>query len=277
MPTSVLVVDHPAWETVGGTASRIMRSPTGTWLATWGKTGLSLSCLDGSEDTKPQSDEITAAELPEATDCNLAAALADLGTVVRLPNPSLWDAITTAVLRQVVRAAQARALYHRWCAAYGTGYDTPVGRLAVVPGPESVLALSEEAFKAVGAAFHRTALQAAAAAYLEGNTAWSALDPAHLVDALDTIPRIGPWTASAATADFTGDFSVYPHGDLAVRTWAKRAAPDVAWPTTDKAFCDVWTRTAENARQLHALTLLTLAWGSNASSEPREGAEHQRQ
>ena len=51
-----------------------------------------------------------------------------------------------------------------------------------------------------------------------------------LVQELQRIPRIGPWTAGAAVADYSNDFTYYPYADLAVRTWAKRAAPSYPWP-----------------------------------------------
>lgn len=210
-------------------------------------------------------------QLPKTLPATLQSALSGLGAVVRLPNPSLWDAITTAVLRQVVRAAQARALYRRWCTAYGT-LDTPSGPVALAPAPEVVLGLPDDAFRQIGAAFHRTTLQAAAAAYLLNADAWRALDADDLVKALDDIPRVGPWTASAAAADFTGDFSVYPHGDLAVRTWARRAAPDAPLPDDARSFAAAWQRFAPDRAQLHALTLFTLAWGIHARTAEHDGA-----
>src|SRR5918999_1849116 len=45
----------------------------------------------------------------------LAAALTDLGTVIRFRTGNLWEAIGAAVIRQVVRAGQANTLYHRFC------------------------------------------------------------------------------------------------------------------------------------------------------------------
>jgi DNA-3-methyladenine glycosylase II len=139
-----------------------------------------------------------------------------------------------------------------------------------------VLTLPDEAFRAIGAAFHRTALQAAATAYQEHAEEWKGLAPDDLVKALDDIPRVGPWTASAATADFTGDFSVYPHGDLAVRTWARRAAPDAALPDDERAFAAAWQRSAPDRPQLHALTLFTLAWGTHARTAEHDGAPADR-
>ncbi|MDH6113301.1 3-methyladenine DNA glycosylase/8-oxoguanine DNA glycosylase [Kitasatospora sp. MAP12-15] len=272
MAPTALVTDHPAWQQQpDGSHTRLMASLSGVWLARWTDNGLAVSCIDGSEESKPHVTEVTADQLPPRANPELTAALAELGIVQRLANPSLWDAVTTAILRQVVRAGQARILYRRWCATYGRTYVTEAGTLTVAPDPQTVLTLDEAEFKTVGALFHRTALLATATAYLEHADAWSALDPTALANALDAVPRIGPWTAAAAASDFTGDFSIYPHGDLAVRTWADRAAPGATWPATDKAFAAAWTASADNSRQLHALTLLTLAWGSNASTQRHGG------
>lgn len=76
---------------------------------------------------------------------------------------------------------------------------------------------------------------------------------------VQSVPRIGPWTAGAAVADLTNDYSLYPFADLAVRTWAQRLAPGRTWPTTEPEFAAVWQRLA--GEQLSAWTLLTLAWG----------------
>ncbi|MBB0228544.1 hypothetical protein FOE67_03220 [Streptomyces calidiresistens] len=182
-----------------------------------------------------------------------------------MPNPWLWDAITTAILRQVVRAEQARKVYRRWCATHGRTLRTPAGALSLAPDPVTVLALTDEAFATTGTKFHRTALRAAASAYMLRHEEWEQLPADDLVKVLEEVERIGPWTASAAAADYTGDFSVYPHGDLAVRTWAHRAAPDLTLPEGDRAFAAQWRRWADNDRnRLHTLTLFTLTWGNHA-------------
>ncbi|MEY9848294.1 3-methyladenine DNA glycosylase/8-oxoguanine DNA glycosylase [Streptacidiphilus sp. BW17] len=272
MAATSLTVEHPAWVEHPGGRARLMKTGSGTWLAAWSpKQGLGLTCVAGSEDVKPHVDSVSCEQLPAATEPALVRELAGLGTVQRVSNPSLWDAVSTAILRQVVRAAQAKIVYARWCSLHGETLDTTVGRLSTVPQPQRVLELPEEEFKAAGAAFHRTALLAAARAYLEHGVTWAALPAAELVEALDAIPRIGPWTAKAAAADFTGDFSVYPHGDLAVRTWAAKAAPEADWPSTDKTFEAAWRATAGGPRQLHALTLLTLSWGSHVRTEHHGG------
>lgn len=266
---SSLCVDHPAWDAAGTSAARLAWSSSGVWHVAWDTDGMDLACVRGTEGRKPTVVSVDATALPKTIPTLLAQQLAGLGTVWRLANPWLWDAITTAVLRQVVRAAQARALYRRWCASYGPQVESPPGLLALAPDPRTVLCLPNEAFSNVGAAFHRTALQAAAAAYLANGMAWERLSATELAAALEGIPRIGPWTARAAAADFTGDFSIYPHGDLAVRTWARRAAPGFSWPQTDRAFDATWRSMAGSAQHLHVLTALTLSWGSHVPERDR--------
>jgi DNA-3-methyladenine glycosylase II len=275
----VLVLDHPGWHLVpagaDGVRRRVAQAGTGLWEAVWQPGGLTLRVLHGQPETPPVITRTTSADLPPRIPAALRRELVGLGVVHRLSNPCLWDAITTAVLRQVVRAAQARALYARWCRAHGRPVTTEAGKLALVPDPETVLGLDERAFAQVGAAFHRTALRAVAEVYLAHGAAWSRLGAAALVDVLCRVPRIGPWTARAAAADFTGDFTGYPHGDLAVRTWAARAAAPDTFPSAAAAFEATWTGLAETGQHLHALTALTLAWGSHARPPALEPASAQ--
>ncbi|MET9669640.1 hypothetical protein ABZY19_30465 [Streptomyces sp. NPDC006475] len=265
--TGVLTTDHPAWiETETGGRARTVRTASGVWVLLWDREGLHMSCVHGTEDVKPQFVTTDPSCLPGTVPAALKAGLDDLGPTQRLANPWLWDAISTAILRQVVRAGQARKLYRAWCKTYGTTIDTPHGELAVAPTAEQVLALGEAKFESVGAKFHRSVLQAAAAHHERHFVHWQRMDAGGLVSALTNVPRIGPWTASAAAADYTGDFSIYPHDDLAVRTWAAQIAPEHDWPAKkDKAFGPMWTGMAgPDSTALHTLTLSTLTWGSHA-------------
>ncbi|MEU6245684.1 hypothetical protein [Streptomyces sp. NPDC047024] len=270
---STLTTDHPAWiaRKEGGVA-RAVRTATDLWVLSHDHSGRRAECVDGAQGAPPVIVPTDPANLPSAIPSALHDGLTGLGTTHRLANPWLWDAITTAILRQVVRAEQARKLYRAWCFAYGTTIDRPQGTFSVAPPPAQVLALSEQQFQAVGAKFHRTALQAAAEQYGRHHGEWEALDAPSLATALTGIPRIGPWTAAAAAADYTGDFSVYPHDDLAVRTWAERIAPAYPWPgKKDKSFLPLWTGWAGADRTaLHTLTLSTLTWGSHARSESED-------
>ncbi|WP_331726071.1 hypothetical protein [Streptomyces sp. NBC_01012] len=264
---TVLTTDHPAWiETGPGNHARAVRTASGLWVLSWGRNGLNTTCVDGTEDVKPELVTTNPACLPTGVPATLRTGLEGLGVSQRLANPWLWDAITTAVLRQVVRAGQARKLYRQWCQAYGTTVEGPSGELATAPTPGQVLALADEQFDEIGAKFHRSALQAAAEHYETHAAHWIGLEAPELAAALTVIPRIGPWTAAAAATDFTGDFGVYPHDDLAVRTWAAQIAPAYPWPDKkDKAFGPLWTGWAGPDRTaLHTLTLSTLTWGSHA-------------
>ncbi|MGW9438633.1 hypothetical protein [Streptomyces sp. NPDC055607] len=81
-----------------------------------------------------------------------------------------------------------------------------------------MLGLDDEAFATIGAKLHKPKLRATAAAILAHGDEWAQLSPEQLAAVLNTIAGIGPWTAHAAAADFTGDFAIQPHSDLAVRT-----------------------------------------------------------
>lgn len=277
--TGVLTTDHPGWlKGDDGRRARAVRTASGVWTLSWDREGLHMECVHGTEDVKPTLIATDSARLPDSVPAALGSGLIELGTTQRLANPWLWDAITTAVLRQVVRADQARRLYRTWCSTYGTVVNGPFGSLTVAPTAEEVLALAEEQFADVGVKFHRTALQAAATHYRRNHAEWQHLNADDLVTALTRIPRIGPWTAAAASADFTGDYSVYPHDDLAVRTWAAHIAPTYPWPgKKDKAFGPLWTGWAGADRiALHTLTLSTLTWGSHARADLEDPCRSQR-
>jgi DNA-3-methyladenine glycosylase II len=191
----------------------------------------------------------------------LVTALGRLGVVARFRNTNLWDAIGTAIIRQVIRAAQSKKLYRAFCEAYGERVVLPRGgNYSLFPAPETALRLSYEQFAAIGMAFKHAALRNAARAYLDHGEKWHELSPLALTQELQSVPRIGPWTAHAAIADYSNDWSLYPYSDLAVRTWAKRAAPCYAWPDDEPSFGCNWRALA--GAHLSSLTLLTLAWGS---------------
>lgn len=255
---STIIFDHPGWTKTPHGHARSLHADAGTVTTradqhiTGTSAGMvvdtySPGCLEGPV---PQT---------------LRSALDDRGPVQRLRNPDLWDALATAIIRQVIRADQARLMYQRFCAAHGA--PVPEGP-PVFPRPETVLSLNEDDFTRLGMAFKRRPLLAAAEAFTEFGAKWAELSPHVLVEEVQSVPRIGPWTAGAAVADTTGDFSLYPYGDLAVRTWARRAAPDVGWPTDEPTFSRWWRSFALNSQQLSALTVLTLALGGPRGQEP---------
>ncbi|MEV4642808.1 hypothetical protein AB0J80_36250 [Actinoplanes sp. NPDC049548] len=251
-----LMQDHPAWWNDAVGAHRVMRYAGRTWHLDAPPHGGLL--IEPSAVQQPPLDEIRGIELAGPFQ-DLSAAVSTIAPVVRVRNGDLWDALGTAIIRQVIRAAQARQMYQRFCRAHGERVDGRHGAGWLFPAPEVVLGLPGAAFAELGMAFKLPALMAAAEAVIRQGREWEQLAPAVLVKALQDVHRIGPWTAGAAVADFTGDFSVYPYSDLAVRTWARRAVPDADWPDDEPEFAALWRHGA--GEDLGALTLLTLAWG----------------
>ncbi|GGO82838.1 DNA-3-methyladenine glycosylase family protein [Nonomuraea cavernae] len=246
------MLDHPGWD-LRRPPTRAMRTPTGTWLITATTNGPILLDGDGAAPHPETYDPAALADL--GLPRGLARALHELGPVRRVRNTDLWDALATAIIRQVIRASQARTMYRELLAAAGQ----PAGHTYLPPTAEQILAMPDQQLADLGMAFKRRPLRAAAHAYLHHGDEWATMPADVLVKALQVVPRIGPWTAGAAVADHTGDFSVYPYGDLAVRIWASRADPATAWPDDEPGFAAFWRDLA--GPHLSALTAVTLAWG----------------
>lgn len=259
----MLMREHPSW--IQGERNiwgRIFRAGGSVWYVTPSRGGPTLELLRGSGSFVPPADTFRAEDLAGASvPISLLARLASLGEVRRFPNTDLWDSIATSILRQVIRAEQAKVLYRRFCEAYGDALDTPSGHRFLFPTPDVVADLGDGNFDERGLAFKRVPLRAAAAAYLKYAADWASMRPAQLVTELQMIRRVGPWTAGATVADYSNDWSLYPYGDLAVRKWASYAAPEFTWPANEGEFASLWRSLA--GEQLSTLTVLTLAWGGS--------------
>jgi DNA-3-methyladenine glycosylase II len=259
-----VMTDHPSWLVAGRTTFRVVRYERSIWVLSCapssgsGKGVLARADLISGTDAGPAPDVFDPRSLvgPEP----LVTRLRELGPVARWRNPDLWDAVATAVLRQVIRASHARRLYQEFCRAHGEPVATRFGQAWLFPVPETVLGLSDAEFARLGLAFKRHALRAAAEACCEFRSKWAALQPVDLLTELQSVPRVGPWTAGAAVADLTNDYALYPFADLAVRTWIDRLAPGRTWPESEHDFALAWARLAGD--HLCAWTLLTLAWGN---------------
>ena len=258
-----VITEHAAWRITERGRNRIFALPDGgQWLVRdSGGELLSFPIIASSGEPRFDAFTLLRSKMAAPAAPELFAALSALGTVTRFRTSDLWEAIATAIIRQVVRAAQAKRLYRDFCQAHGQRLAHLNGEgYALFPTAETALGLHDEQFASVGLTFKRRPLRAAAEAYLRQGAHWRDLPPDVLVQELQHIPRIGPWTAGAAVADYSNDFTHYPYADLAVRTWAKRAAPSYPWPDSEQAFGRLWQRLAGD--QLATLTLLTLAWGS---------------
>ncbi len=253
----MLLCDHPGWKTTAHGRIRTVRTATSAWHVN-ADPSLAITRHGEGTDPAPHVDVYDPKSLGENVPTVLRAVLDRQGLVRRLRNPDLWDALATGIIRQVIRADQARLMYHRFCDAHGT--PTLAGPRAF-PRAETVLALHEDDFATLGMAFKRRPLLAAAEAFLALGTKWSELPPQDLVVEVQSVPRIGPWTAGAAAADITGDFSLYPYGDMAVRKYATQAAPGLGWPNDEPTFARWWRSFATTSAERSTLTVLTLALG----------------
>jgi DNA-3-methyladenine glycosylase II len=270
--TAYVMLDHPSWQiSDDGTACRVVRSAGSVWRLTVEPSTqdcqhLEITLVDG-DGPAPLLEMFDPAVLTGRD--TVARQLRQAGPVTRLRNPDMWDALATSIIRQVIRAGQARKLYRAFCQKHGEQVTTPDGATGwLFPTPQAVLDLSDAEFAALGMAFKRPPLQAAAEAYLKQADTWANLPPADLLAEVQHVRRIGPWTAGATVADLSNDFSLYPFADLAVRTWAARLVPDREWPETEGEFAVAWQKQAGS--QLSLRTLLTLAFGVRHAS--RTGA-----
>jgi len=237
-----------------------MRANGAVWLLTFPNrdSTVEIQRVSGAG-APPTTDVFTPATLTGTTE--LTRALVDAGPVARIRNGDIWDSLATGVIRQVIRAGQARLLYLRLCESHGERVRTPTGQVNLFPSADTVLDLSDMEFARLGLAFKRETLRAAARAVTAHNTEWLRLTPTDLLIELQKIERVGPWTAGAVVADVSNDFSLYPYADLAVRTWAGRLAPETDWPSEETRFAKRWRQVGLD--QLGTLTALTLAQGAH--------------
>lgn len=257
----ILMTDHPAWRANGGAYYRLLQVDAETTFLVEARDGqVNWQKKASGFAPSPVVDVFSPPPPARGRSTPLRTAVSTLGQVGRLRNASLWDALGTAIVRQVIRATQARKLYRAFSDRYGTHVALSDQKdIHAFPTPERVLALSDADFTDCGMAFKRRALRHAAEAYLSHGRRWTDLAPSVLVKELQTISGIGPWSAGAAVADFSHDWACYPYGDLAVRTWARQAAPDFPWPTDEESFTRAWRRVT--GEHLGTYTLLTLAFG----------------
>lgn len=264
-----VMTDHPAWRTREGLRSRAFPTPNGApAIVTVMADAEVTQCVDA-----PSPDCFALGG--DAKKVHGRTQLDEMGRVGRYRNPSLWDAIGTAIIRQVIRAGQARKMYLALCETAGEPAKDHTGFTHwLFPSAERVLELEDDEFARLGMAFKRKGLRSAASTYLQRRSAWESASPAELASLLQEVAYVGPWTAAAAVADYTNDWTLYAYDDLAVRTWARQALPDVAWADDESTFGQQWRQISGD--QLGNATLLTLAWGERHGDRRRAGGNTRR-
>ncbi|WP_280432610.1 hypothetical protein [Nocardia brasiliensis] len=193
----------------------------------------------------------------------LTALLRARGSVSRLANPHLWDALATAILAQLVTPQLGEQAYVRLCRAYGRRVRTPGGDDGwLFPRPDAVTGLTRDDLPDVLIGVKLPSLRLAAHAYLDHSSHWNELlasgtPAAELVEAISTrLPQLLPATIARAVADHTNDFTVYPI-DTTLRSSVCRLSTRHSWPVSDPDFKTEWQ--AMTGEQQSAWTVLTLA------------------
>src|SRR5260370_15768195 len=116
-----VITEHAAWRITQRDRYRVFVLPDGEqWLIRAnGRELLSLPLVASSGEPRFDAFTLLRSEVATTEAPELFSAFAALCTVARFRTSDLWEAIAAAIIRQVVRAAQAKRLYRDFCQAYG--------------------------------------------------------------------------------------------------------------------------------------------------------------
>jgi DNA-3-methyladenine glycosylase II len=150
---TTVMTDHPAWTPSRTGTDDLMRAfPLST--DEYGIARIEGSqvqwCCQQAAASCPSPGAFTLPPSAARHEPDLARALASLGAVARFRNPSVRDALGTAIIRQVVRAAHAQQLYRTFCLTHGTPVTCGAQQAWLFPSPHTVLGLSDAQFAASG-------------------------------------------------------------------------------------------------------------------------------
>lgn len=206
------------------------------------------------------------------------------GRVQRLRNPDLWDALLPPILQYRSRTFERVRRYRRLCSAYGETIPTARSAVPLPPRPETVRDFDDAAFGRIGVPLHLAdRLRTVANEFVDRTDFWLTLPPAELFDALQDVSYVGKWTAAAATADLTNDFSFYPRSDFTTAGRWEQFTQESEGRLTAYDFECAWQSMCQE--QKSTLTALSVDWKTRhpyrrdevTISSPEQGAEGERQ
>lgn len=173
---------------------------------------------------------------------NLASRFLASAPLTHIASASLGEAVIKAVIRQVIAASHARKLIQTLVIHAGSRRERNGDTTYGFPSLEAIARLAPDDLRSWGFGYKAMLLPRIAHDLLEQRAEEQVrqLSPEKAILFLQQIKGIGRWTARVAVCDVTGDWSVYPFEDLAVRTWAKKLWPERVWPQEEQTFFTVW-------------------------------------
>ncbi|MBB1033505.1 hypothetical protein G6031_03765 [Dietzia sp. CQ4] len=259
-PFDILITDHPAWIRTGKTDwIRAVRDSYGVGRMICAHASIEGDVTINGPACLSFSDTVRIIDCEKvAGTSKLEEEIRTLGRVARWANTDAWDAVATAIIRQVIRAGHAKSLYRTVCERFGERVSGTHDVAYLFPTQHQLQLIPDEELVAAGLGFKIAALRAAADFFVTAEEDFECATYDAIED-LQRIRRVGSWTARAAVADQTNDFSGYPHGDLAIRTWAAHMDPSVDWPQNDTEFAALWQTMAKG--DLARWTVSAIAYG----------------
>ncbi len=242
-PSSLLMADHYGWtaDPSAAVVRRTFRAGSRTWTIA---SPVEVPVLPEGH----ASSEVTSwvLELDALSD----GALTGEVHVQRVSTPTVWEALATGVLRQVVRAGTARERYRRLVAAASNDGG--------FPSPDEVLRCDEDEMTALGLRFCWSKLVALArwAADVGADECLDIPSRDGLLEDAASLPGLGPWTLGVAAWDCGNDPARYPFGDYVVQAGAARLVSWIDWPRRPDRFALAWSDHCGD--DFTALTVLAL-------------------
>lgn len=173
---------------------------------------------------------------------NLASRFLASAPLTHIASASLGEAVIKAVIRQVITASHARKLIQTLVIHAGSRIERDGNTTYGFPSLEVIAHLAPDDLRSWGFGYKAKLLPRIARDLLEqrAEEQMRLFSPKEAIVFLQQVKGIGRWTAHVAVCDVTGDWSVYPFEDLAVRTWARKLWPERVWPQEERAFLAIW-------------------------------------
>ncbi|RSM80513.1 hypothetical protein DL991_10360 [Amycolatopsis sp. WAC 01375] len=200
---------------------------------------IALDLVAGRPGSEPEVDVIDPAILVNQGS-TLSQKLLAAGPVARVRAGDLWEALLGAIFRCTMPLEDARTVYRDTSKALGRGYDSPLGREWLFPGPATVLELSADVLEVHGLGVVRDRLRTAAWIIRALEPEWWTVPWDGLRTVLAPVSRIGSLVADAAVADLSGDFRFLSPSDFLVRKCVHALDPATSWPDDAADFGVRW-------------------------------------